>query len=127
MTSMSVGIVNKLQVAFSDVQVGGGMSHPENLKEADERMLAVEQDTRPVRIALHTSWGLVTLDAFSFAVMPRDDDVVILGNPTSELLGIVVYDSLGANAREGAALTGVDTAAYRQCRQVIVSVADFLQ
>ena len=79
-----------------------------------------------MRIALHTSWGLVTMDPFSFAVMPGDDNVVILGNPTLKLLGIDVDDSLGTRTRERAALIGVDTAAYRQCHRVIVSV-DALQ
>ena len=79
-----------------------------------------------MQIALHTSWGLVTLDPFSFAVMPGDDDVVIIGNPTLTTLGIDVDDSLGARARERAALVGVDTAAYRHCRRVTVSV-DALQ
>ena len=51
------------------------------------------------------------MEPFSFAVMPGDDDVVILGNVTLTLLGIDVHDSLGARARERAALTGVDTAA----------------
>ena len=40
--------------------------------------------------------------SISFAVMPGDDDVVILGNPTLKLLEIDVYDSLGhahGNAR----------------------------
>ena len=42
------------------------------------------------------------------------------------LLGIHVCDGLGVHARERAALTGVDTAAYRQYRRVTVSV-DALQ
>ena len=54
--------------------------------------------------------------------MPREDDVVILGKPTLKLLGIDVSDSLGARARERAGLTVVDTAAYRQCHGVTVSV-----
>ena len=58
--------------------------------------------------------------------MPADDDVVILGKPTSKLLGIDVYDSLGAPARKNAALTGVEIAACQQCRRIIVSV-DALQ
>ena len=99
-TTMSVGITHKLQAAFSDVQVVGGMSHPGKLKVADGRVLAVEKKTCPVRIALHTSWGLVTLDLFCFAIIPGDQDVVILGNPTMKLLGIVVYDSF-AGARTG--------------------------
>ena len=53
--------------------------------------------------------------------MPGEDDVVILGKPTLKPLGIDVSDSLGARARERAALTAVDTAAYRQCRRVTVS------
>ena len=121
-TTMSAGIANKLQAAFPDVQVVGGMAHPWKFKVADSRVLVVQERTCPVWIALHTSWGLVTMDPFPFAVMPGDDDVVILGNPTLKLLGIDVYDSLGARSRERAALTGVDTAAYRQCRRVIVSV-----
>eukprot|EP00752_Nemacystus_decipiens_P002231 g2116.t1 len=58
--------------------------------------------------------------------MPGDDDVVILGNPTLKALGIDVYDTLGARAREQANIAGVDTAAYKQCRRVTVSV-DALQ
>ena len=78
--------------------------------------------TCPVRITLHTSWGLVNMDPFPFAIMPGDGDVVILRNPALKLLGIDVYDSFGARAREHAALTGVDTAVYRQCCRVTVSI-----
>ena len=67
--------------------------------------------TCPVRIALRTSWGLVIL-SFSFAVMPGDDDIVILGNSTLKLPSIDVYDCFGACARELAALTAVDAGAY---------------
>ena len=80
-----------------------------------------------MRIARHTSWGLVTMDLFSFSVMPGDDDVVILGNSTLKLWGIDVYDSLGARARKRAALTGADTAAYRQCRRATVYVVALQQ
>ena len=79
-----------------------------------------------MQIALHTSWGLVTLDPFCFAVKPGDY-IVILGNQTLKLLGTDVYDSLGARARERAALTGVHTAAYRQCRRVTGSFDAFQQ
>ena len=103
------------------------MAHSGKLKVADGRVLVVQERTSPVWIALHTSWVLVTMDPFSFAVMPGDDDAVILGNPTLKLLSIDVYDSLGARARERAALTGVNTAAYRQCRRVIVSVTALQQ
>ena len=62
------------------------------------------------------------MDHFSFAVMPGDDDGVMLGNPTLKALGIDVYDSLGARARERAGLAGVETASYKQCRRVSLSV-----
>ena len=118
--TMSVGIPNQLQ-AFRGVGDVGGMSHPGKLKVADGRVLAVEQKTFPVQIALHTSWGLVTLDPFSFAVMPGDDNVVVLGTPTLELLSIDVYDSLRARARERAALTGVDVSTPRRTGSVAES------
>ena len=95
-TTMSVGIANKLESAFPDGKVVGGMLHPGKLELADGRVLVVDQKTCPVQIALHTSWGLVTLGPFSFAVMPRDHDVVILGNAMFKLLSIDVYDRLGA-------------------------------
>ena len=98
MTTMSAGIANKLQAAFPDVQVVESMAHPGKLKVADGRVRVVQERTCPVRIALHTSWGLVTMDPYPFAVMPGDDEVVNLGNPTLKLLGIDVYDSLGARA-----------------------------
>ena len=57
-TIMSAGNANKLQAAFpDDVQVVGGMAHPEKLKVADCRVLVVQERSSPVRIALHTSWG----------------------------------------------------------------------
>ena len=56
------------------------------------------------------------------AAIPGDNDVVILGNPKLKLLGIDVYDSLGACTRDRAALTVVDTAVYRQRRRVTVSI-----
>ena len=125
-TTMSAGIATKLKAAFLDVQVVGGMAHQGKLKVADGRVFVVQKRTCQVRIALHTSWDLVTMDPFSFAFMSGYADVVIFGNPTLKLLGIDVCDSLGARARERATPTSVDTAAYQQCRRVLVSV-DALQ
>ena len=71
-TTMSVGIANKLQAAFPDAQVVGGMSHPEELKVADDRVLEVEKKTFPVPMALHNSWGLVTPDPSSFLPSCRE-------------------------------------------------------
>ena len=70
-TTMSAGIANKLQAPFPDVQVVGGMAHPGKLKVADGRVLVIQERTCPVRIAMHTSWGLVTMNLFFVAVMPR--------------------------------------------------------
>ena len=103
---MSAGIASRLQAVFPDVQVVGGMQNPGKLKVADGRVLAVTQKTCPVRIALHTSWGLVSVDPLSFAII-----VVILGNPTLKALGIDVYESLGACARSRASVACVETAA----------------
>ena len=85
-TTISVGIANKLEAACSDVHVGG-MSHPGKLKVADGRVLAVEK--KHARCGSRcTPAGLVTLDPFSFAVLTGNNDVVILGNPTLKLLDI---------------------------------------
>ena len=72
-TTMSAAIANKLQAAFPDVPVVGSMTHAGRLKVADGRVMEVNRKTCPVRHALHTSWGLVQADPFSFAVMPGDD------------------------------------------------------
>ncbi|CAB1115245.1 unnamed protein product [Ectocarpus sp. CCAP 1310/34] len=120
------GIASRLQAAVPDVQVVRGMKNPGKLKVADGRVLEVTQKTCPVRIALHASWGLVSVDLFSFAVMLGDGQVVILGNPTPKALGIDVYESLGTCVRSRASVMGVETAAYKECRRVSLAV-DALQ
>ena len=52
-TIISVGIANKLQAAFPDVQAVGGMSNPGKLKVADGRVLAVEKKHAGVDLAAH--------------------------------------------------------------------------
>ena len=126
LTMMSAGIARKLQAAYPEVSLVEAMQTRGTCKLADGHLREITEKTKPVRISLHTSWGLVSLDPFSFAVMPGDDDVVILGNPTLKALGIDVYDSLGARAREQANIAGVDTEAYKHCRRVTVSI-DALQ
>ena len=108
------------------VRVVGGMAHPGKLKVADGRVLVVQERTCPVRVALHTSWGLVTMDPFLLQSCRATTMLIFSETPTLKRLVIDVYDSLGARARERAALTDVDTAAYRQCRRVTASV-DALQ
>lgn len=99
LTTMSIGIARKLQEGYPDVQLVETMRTPGTLKVADGSVREVTEKTLPVRISLHTSWGLVSLDPFSFAVMPGDDDVVILGNPTLKASGIDFYESLAALGR----------------------------
>lgn len=64
----------------------------------------MSEKTCPVRAASYTSWEPVTLDLFSFAVMPGIDDVAILVNPTLKALGIDIYDRLGKCACNRATL-----------------------
>ena len=75
-STMSAGIARKLQEAYPGVQIVRGMQQGGKVKLADRRVRDVTSKTCPVRIALHTSWGLVSIDPFSFAVMPGDDDAV---------------------------------------------------
>lgn len=74
-------VAAKLQAKFPDVKIVGPMDTPQQIRVADGRVLQVIEKTCLVRVALHTSWVPVTVDWFSFAVMPGTDDVVILGDP----------------------------------------------
>lgn len=76
-----------------------GMDKSRELKVADGGVLQVTQKTCPIRISLHINWGQISLDPFSFAVMPGNDNVVIIGSPKLPTLGIDMYDSLGEHAR----------------------------
>lgn len=57
---------------------------------------------------------------FSSAAMPDDDDIVILGNPTLQMLGMDIYESLRVRTRgfDCSRYSGI----YRQCRRVTASV-----
>ena len=63
-----------------------------------------------------------------FAVMPGDDDVVIIGRPVLKRFGIDVHDMADAMAREGheARIAGVDSPQVSDARRVTLSV-DALQ
>lgn len=54
------------------------------------------------------------------AAMSDDDSVVILDNPTLQMLGVDIYDSLDARTRDydWCRYSGM----YRQCRRVTASV-----
>lgn len=81
------------------------MEGSQRVQVADVRVLHVTEKTCPVRVALYTSWGSVTLDPFSFAVMPGTNDVISLGNPILKVLGIDIYDRLGECHRNAATLS----------------------
>lgn len=62
---------------------------------ADGGVHHVTENSCPMTVDFHTCWGAVTLEAFSFAVVPGTDYAIILGNPTLKYLGIEIHDRLG--------------------------------
>lgn len=56
--------------------------------------------TRLVCIALHTSYGPVTLDPFALVVLHWLGDVLFLGCPTLEVLGLDIYIGLTEYAQQ---------------------------
>lgn len=63
------------------------------MQVTDGWILGVTEKTCPVRIALHNGRGPVTLDPFSFVVIPGTDDVT-LRNPAMKAF-IAIFDSFG--------------------------------
>lgn len=78
LTTMSESVAARLQEKLSVVLIISGMDESRQLTVADGHVLQVAQRTYPVPISLHTNWGPVVVDLFSFAVMPGNDNVVIL-------------------------------------------------
>ncbi|CAB1118666.1 unnamed protein product [Ectocarpus sp. CCAP 1310/34] len=93
-----------------------------------DRTVPTTNKACPLRLALHTEWGPVVLEPFRFSVMPGEDDTILLGGATLKKLGIDVYGSLAAHARQKAiaAVKGVENAAFHECRRVAVA-AEALQ
>ncbi|CAN0344563.1 unnamed protein product [Scytosiphon promiscuus] len=58
----------------------------------------------------------------SFTGAGNGDDILILGNPALKKLGIDAYDGLGVCAGVKARITGIDTAVFRECHRVSVSI-----
>ena len=102
-TTMSVGITHKLQAAFSDVQVVGGMSHPGKLKVPDgrENMPGAGRAEHQLGFGHPGSVFIRNHAGGRRCCHSRQSNPETAGH---------VYDILGARARERAALTGVDTA-----------------
>ena len=99
-TTVSEEVIEKLQCAFPDVSIISPLESSQQVRVADGRALDVQRKTCPLRIALHTSFGPVTLDPISLAVMPGVEDVLILGNATLERLGLDIYASLAECGRK---------------------------
>ncbi|CAM9167047.1 unnamed protein product [Sphacelaria rigidula] len=125
--TMSVGVAAKLQAMIPDIRVVTPMSGKQLVKLANGNVERMKQKSCPVQTALYTSWGPVALDPCSYAVMPRTDDVKIMGSPTLEALGIDVYSSLGDCARaRNTSVQGVNTPDFTDCRRSSIAV-DALQ
>lgn len=61
---------------------------------ADGLLLQVTEMTCSVHVVLDTKFGPVALGLFASAVMSGKDDVLILGWPTLEILGLGIYAGL---------------------------------
>ena len=102
------------------------MDPPHEVRVADGRTLKVFRRTCPVRISLITNFGPVLLDPFPLAILPGIDDVLILGSPTLELLGLDVYAGLinKARTRADASRNMRSTVNYIACRRVSIPQED---
>lgn len=80
------------------------ITHPMEgtIKSGGRQFRAYNNQTCPLRLALHTEWGPVVLEPFRLSVMPGEDDTIFLGGATLKRLGIDVYGSLAAHARQKA-------------------------
>lgn len=91
------------------------------MRVADGCPLKVTEMTRSVRISLHTNSGRVKLHHFSLAVMPGTDDMLILGCPILEMLGLDIYAGMtecarGRVRRRGKSTKTMKYIAYRRSR-----------
>ena len=69
------------------------MADDQYVEMADGKLVLIEQKSCPVRTALHTMWGSMEMDPVSYAVLPSEEDVVILGSPALAALEIYMSDS----------------------------------
>lgn len=124
LTTMTANVASKLQGTFPDVNIVRAMDQPHQLKVADACVLNVTRKMCPVSLMIRTAWGPLVLDPLSFAVIPGNDDVMIIGNPTLKMLGIEVNDSFGEHARVGCEtnIKGIESPRYFESRRVAVSM-----
>ena len=115
---MSESVAVELQAAVLDVQIVRSMTDDQYAKMAECKKTT----------ALHTMWGPVVIDPFSYAVLSGKEDVVILGSPTLAALGIDVYDSFGECARKrNLSVQGVESPNFKECRRMSIAVEALLQ
>jgi len=124
LSTISAAVAAKMQAAHPQVTIVEPLGHQRELRLADGSRRSVEHKTLPLNVALHTGWGPTVLRAQQFAVMPGDDDVVIVGSPMLKRFGIDVHEMASARARQGhdARIAGVESAQVADARRVTLSV-----
>lgn len=90
-TVISMIIAQNLNKVFPDFTSARTMDPPHSVRVVDGCPLRVAGIACPVRITVHTSYGSVTLDALALTGSPAMDNVLILGCPTPEGLGLDTY------------------------------------
>ena len=125
-TALSAGVLRKLEAAFPGVSLVENTAASYPVKTVTGTVEHITEKTRPLRVAMHTTWGTVVI-VLPFAIMPGDDDKVIIGAPTLAKLGIDVYQNLGkvAQERRDMHISGIETPDFCAARRVTVSVDAF--
>eukprot|EP00752_Nemacystus_decipiens_P016680 g14920.t1 len=123
-STISTAVARRLQETHRDSTIVEALGHQRELRLADGSRRSVEHKTLPLTVALHTGWGPTVLREQRFAVMPGDDDVVIVGSPMLKRFGIDVHEMANAVARKGheARIAGVDSPRVSDARRVALSV-----
>ena len=124
--AISEKLVHSLQDKYRDSNIMLSSSGRQYVRVADGRNRLIDCKTCPLHVRLHSAWGPVTLRNKIFAVMPGNDEVVIIGSKTlRDDLGIDVKQNFDETARMQAQLVvnnGVCTT-KAACDRVNVTVA----
>lgn len=119
MDTISEGVAGRLQSAFPDVRVVKPLDPPSQLKLADGTSRPIAATTCPARLAVHTNWGPVVVPSTVFAIMPGNDDAVILGRPTLRALNVDLDQHLQTQT---ARFRGVESSNLCASRRVTLSI-----
>ena len=78
--------------------------------------------TVPPRASVETAWEPVEVPPQAFAVLPGEDDIVILGLATIDALSFKTYDDLSnvAERMSGLSVRGVDAPAFRESLRALL-------